>query len=281
MKLVSYVRLCRPFYSVPMALTFTLTVYYARGGVMADVWPATWLATTALLLLIAGAYALNDAADVEFDRLGAPERPIPAGEASRTGATILGLGLWVFGVALGSFVGPAAFPPVLWAVAMGLLLYDAFSKHLGVGKQWAVAILMTSLYPLAITFAGGATGSRARTLLPFAGWMFLSAYAGELLRDIRDRKSDAQVIGRRNWVQHRPRTWLYVASWLILLGAAVLVAPAFLGCRLMYVAGLPVVLAVAVWAALVRHYEPKLKLLYLEFVLVGVLTTLDVIVYGF
>ncbi|MBN1555129.1 MAG: UbiA family prenyltransferase [Phycisphaerae bacterium] len=281
MKLISYFRLCRLHYSVPMALTFLLTVYYARGGEMGDVWPVAWTATAALGLLISGAYVLNDAADVEFDRLGAPDRPIPAGQVSGTAATVVGLGLWVLGVAVGSFVGSAAFPPVFWTVAMGLLLYDAFSKRLGVGKQWMVAMLMTSLYPLAIGFSGGAWGSRAWTLLPFSVWMFLSSYAFELLRDIRDRKTDAQVLRRKNRVQRRPRTWLFVASWLILLGAAALVGPVFLGCRTLYAAGLPVVLIVAIWAAVRRHYEPKIKLLYVEFVLVGVLATLDVIVYGF
>lgn len=281
MKFVSYVRLTRPFYSVPMALTFTLTVYYARGGDMGGLWPGAWLATAAMLLLIAGAYALNDAADVEFDRIGAPDRPIPSGDVPRNAATVLGLGLWVFGVALGSFVGPAEFPIVFWTVAMGLLLYDMFSKRLSVAKPLAVAALVTSLYPLAVAFSGGAQGSRAWTLLPFAAWMFLSTCASELLRDIRDRKSDAQVLSRKNWVQRRPRTWMTAASWLILLGAAALVAPAFLGCGRIYAAGLPVVLGAAIWAALANHYEPKIKLVSIEFVLVGVLTTADVIVYGF
>jgi 4-hydroxybenzoate polyprenyltransferase len=281
MKIVSYVRLIRPFYSVPLALTFTLTVYYGSGGEIGALWPGVWLTTAILFLVVAGAYALNDAADVEFDRLGAPNRPIPSGDVPRAAATGLGLGLWVAGVILGSIFAPSVFTIVLWAVAMGLMLYNFFSKRLGVGKQLAVAILITSIYPLAIALLGGARGSRAWTLLPFAVWMFLSAYAGELLRDIRDRKADAQVLGKRNWVQRRPRTWMTVASWLVLLGAAVLVAPAFLGCRRLYAAGLPMVLGVAIWAALARHYEPKIKLLYLEFVLVGILTTLDVIVYGF
>jgi 4-hydroxybenzoate polyprenyltransferase len=281
MKVISYIRLFRPFYSVPFALTFLLTVYYGSGGEMGGVWPDAWLATAILFLVVAGAYALNDAADVEFDRFGAPDRPIPFGDVSRAAATILGLGLWISGVVLGSIFGSAEFTIVLWAVAVGLLLYDFFSKRLGVGKQFAVAALVTSIYPLAIAFLGVARGSRAWTLPPFAVWMFLSVYAGELLRDIRDRKADAQVLGRRNWVQRRPRSWMYVASWLILIGGLTLVTPAFLGCRGVYAAGLPVVLGVAIWASFVRHYEPKIKLLYVEFVLVGVLTTLDVIVYGF
>ena len=49
----------------------------------------------------------------------------------------------------------------------------------------------------------------------------------------------------------------------------------------LYAAGLPVVLGVAIWTAVTRHYEPKIKLIYVEFVLVGILATLDVIVYGF
>ncbi len=281
MKFLAYVRLTRPLYSVPLALTFLLTLYYARGGAMANLWPTAWQATIALWLLIAGGYVLNDVADVEFDRAGAPDRPIPAGEVSRNAATVAGLGLWGFGVLLGAFVGPAEFPILFWSLALGLLLYDKYSKRLGMGKPLAVAALVTSIYPLAIALAGGVQGSRASSLLPFAIWMFLSVYASELLRDIRDRKSDAQVQARVNWLQRRPRTWMTAASWLILLGATALIAPAFLGCRTIYTAGLPAVLGVAIWTALARHYEPKIKLISLEFVLVGILTTADVIIYGF
>lgn len=281
MKLVSYLRLCRPLYSVPMALALPLTIGYAGGGTRVGLGLDTVPATVALLLLIAGGYVLNDVADVELDRIGASHRPIPAGEVSRAAATILGLLLWGAGVVLGSFLGPREFPIVFWTVALVLLLYDGFSRRLGVGKPIAVAALATGVFPLAIAFLGGAEGRRAGTLPAFAVWMFLTAFASGLLRDIRDRRADAQILGRRNHVQRRPRTWMIVASWMVLLGALVLIAPAFLGCGRIYAAGLPLVLGMAIRTAITRHYEPKIKLLYGEFILVGILAAADGIVYGF
>lgn len=281
MKFAAYIRLCRLWYSLPTALGFALAVLYAGGQGPETLNPALGLATTAIFLVLAGACVLNDAADVEYDRFGAPDRPIPAGEVSRSVAAMVGMGLWVFGVALGSFVGPTGFPPALWAAALGLLLYDMYSKRLGVLKPWLAAALRTAVFPLAVVFAEGLRGSRGPALVPLAGGMFFSWVAGEVLRDIRDRRSDAQMRGRTNGIQRRPRTWLYAASWLILLGAVVLPAAAFLGCRPLYVAGLPVLLAVALWAALTRHYVSKLQLLNLEIFLTGLLAALDGVLYGF
>jgi 4-hydroxybenzoate polyprenyltransferase len=264
-----------------MALIFTLTVYYARGGQMAGWWPATWVATTALMLLICAAYVFNDLADVEYDKVNSPTRPLVEGQVRRRTAFALGSGLLLAGLYLGEIVGRERFYTLFLIVAVFTVLYDVFSKKLGLFKQLLVALLMTSIYPLAIDFSGGVQGSRAWTLLPFAIWVFLSSFAYEVLKDIRDRRGDAEVRGRRNWVQRRPRAWMIVASWLILLGALALIAPVLLGCRWIYLIGLPVVLLVAIRAAMARRGKPKIRMIYLEFVLVGIFTLLDVLAFGF
>ena len=63
--MLSYLRLCRAYYAVPMSLTFLLTVAYA-DGVGAAMTGSAAAGTAALALVIAAAYALNDVADVLF-----------------------------------------------------------------------------------------------------------------------------------------------------------------------------------------------------------------------
>ncbi len=78
--------------------------------------------------LYAGGVTMNDVFDAELDAKERPERAIPSGRASKTGATIFGLLL------LGMGIG-AAFQANMYsgwiAVSVGLLalVYDRFSKH--------------------------------------------------------------------------------------------------------------------------------------------------------
>ena len=191
---LSYLRLCRAYYAVPMALPFLLTVAYA-GGVGAAMTGSAAAGTAALALVIAAAYVLNDVADVGVDRLNAPRRPLPAGRVRRDGAAVLGGLLMAGGLALGLAARPG-FAAALAAVSAGLVAYDWTSKRLGPAKPLVVAALTTSLYPLALAQAGGAGGPRAPTLAVFPAWMFLTAWGYELLKDIRDAAGDAAI--------HRP-----------------------------------------------------------------------------
>ncbi|MCY2931275.1 MAG: UbiA family prenyltransferase, partial [Planctomycetota bacterium] len=167
--------LCRPYYAGPIALGFLLTVFYARGGDMTGQWPSVWLATAALALTIMSGHVLNDVFDRVvagvnltirsghvltdvFDRVvdgvNAPTRPMPAGRVRPGAAVAFGAALVAAGLALAwAFCRP--FAAVLSAVAAMLLFYNATSKRLGLAKPVVVALLMTSIYPLAFAQAGG------------------------------------------------------------------------------------------------------------------------------
>lgn len=248
-------------------------------------WPLA-LATIALGMVIAGAYVLNDVFDVLVDRINAPHRPIANNRISRKTATILAICLWITGISLGWYgavlAGHLWFGYTLSGVAVGLFLYDVFSKRLGVAKQLLVAILMTCIYPLALAQADGAQGSRAWALFTFAVWMFLSTHAFELLKDLRDCKGDAQVLGRKNIVHRYPLFWKNVSSVLVVMGGISLMIAMGLGMRAIYALGVFICLIpTIIFVMRVTKIENKIRLLYIEFVLVGILTTLDVIVYGF
>ena len=155
--------LCRLFYIVPIALTYLLTVYYARGGRMAGRWIGGGLSTAALALVLAGCYVLNDVFDIAADRVNDPKRAIASGAVPRRVAAVFGVVLTIAGLVLAAMCRPA-FLGALIGVAVGLAIYNATSKRLGPAKQAAVATLMICIYPLAVAQADGAQGPRAAEL---------------------------------------------------------------------------------------------------------------------
>ncbi len=78
--------------------------------------------------LYGGGVVLNDFFDAELDKAERPERPIPSGRASKTGAFILGVVLLSVGIQSASLV---SFTSALIALAVASLavMYDAWGKH--------------------------------------------------------------------------------------------------------------------------------------------------------
>lgn len=271
--------LCRPYYAIPFALTYLLTVYYARGGLMAGQWPGALLSAAALALLVAFAYVMNDVCDVAVDRLNAPRRPIASGRVRRRAAAVFAA------VLLGGAMALAGacrwqFLAVLAALAAGLIGYNLFSKRLGAFKQLCVAVLATGIYPLALAQAGGARGSRAGSLAVFPIWWFLTAVGYELLKDLRDAKGDRIAAAGALPLHRRARLWRRVSAGAIWAAALMLVGPALLGCRWVYMA----IAAAAMAAALAAGLLPTRRAIaavYVECWLVGAAATLDVLIFGF
>lgn len=274
--MIALLRLCRLYYALPLSLGYLCILLYARGGDLAGDGAGAAVTWAALLLVIAGAYALNDVVDVDVDRWNAPQRPLPAGRISRAAGLGVALLLLAGGLGLGA-LGRAAFAAVLAAVAAGLVLYDLTSKRLGAWKQPAVAALVVSLYPLAAAQAGGFRGPRARTLYVFPVWLFLTAWAYEVLKDVRDAPGDARaaVAGAAG----QPRAWRRAAGAAALVGVGVALWPLALGCGWAYLAvAAPGLLAAVAspWLGLRR----AIQALYLEVFLVALAAAVDVIARG-
>ncbi|MBE9006103.1 UbiA-like protein EboC [Fortiea sp. LEGE XX443] len=123
----AYLQLLRPA-NIITAWADIMAGFAASGYfVEANVIPLLWLllATTGLY---GGGIVFNDVFDAELDAEERPERPIPSGRASRTGASLLGSLLLIMGV--------VAAVQVSWvsgilaiAIATAALLYDAIGKH--------------------------------------------------------------------------------------------------------------------------------------------------------
>lgn len=123
-RLAGYAQLARPANLVTAAAD--VAAGYAIAG--APGWGKLAALAAASMLLYAGGVALNDAFDAARDASERPERPIPSGRASRTGAFVFGAVLLVAGIGVAGTVGGASLL-VAAAVALAALFYDADAKH--------------------------------------------------------------------------------------------------------------------------------------------------------
>jgi len=270
-------RLCRPYYALPISLGFLLTVFYARGGQMTGAWPLASLATAALALMIMAGHVLNDVFDVAVDRINSPTRPIPSGRVSRAAAAAFGSALAAAALLI-AWLSCRPFAAVLTGVGGLLVLYNATSKRLGLAKPAVVAALMTTIYPLAFAQAGGVGGPRAGALAVFPVLVFLLTLSYELLKDVRDVAGDRQV-ARPGPLQRDPALWRGIAHGIGLLAAPLLVGPFLLGCRWVYLAGAGVSFCL-ILAAVFLPIRHAIVAGYLQVALIGVAAALDVAVLG-
>jgi 4-hydroxybenzoate polyprenyltransferase len=276
--IVSLLRLCRLYYAIPMSLAYLLTVYYACGGQMAGRWAGAILSTTALGLVIAGGYVLNDVRDRLIDRINAPDRPVASGRIASVPAGVCAAGLMLVGLGLAALCPPALFV-TLSAVCGALVFYDLFSKRLGVFKQILAAALMASIYPLAFAQAGCVRGPRAGSLAAFPIWLFLTAFGYEILKDIRDRAGDPAIAGRPTAIRRNPRLWRRIASVAIAASSLILLVPFFSGCRWVYLAGALGAIAMAAMSTF-GSVGLAIRLVYAECFLVGLAAAADVAIFG-
>ncbi|MEM6401174.1 MAG: UbiA-like protein EboC [Cyanobacteria bacterium P01_D01_bin.116] len=126
-RLWAYLQLTRPA-NIITAWTDVFAGIAASGfAVLDNPLPVAWLilATTGLY---GGGVVLNDVFDAELDAKERPERPIPSGRTSLSGATFLGSVLLIIGVLAAAQVSWLSFS-IACAVAAAALLYDAYAKH--------------------------------------------------------------------------------------------------------------------------------------------------------
>ena len=276
--MIDLLRLCRLYYTVPMSFILMLTIWYAAGEATPGQRGAAFRATAALAMIIAGGYAINDACDRRVDRINAPHRPIPAGRVHPATAAIWGSTLVLGGLGIAS-TARWQYLAALACVTVVMVFYDVTSKRLGFGKQLIVAFLMTSFYPLAFAQAGDTTSSRVPTLYIFPAWLFLTSFAYEILKDIRDIRGDRVARGMPTWIERRPSLALGIARGAMVASAVALAGPAFVGCGWIYAAIIPVAMFLAIRAASLPR-ERAMMAIYAECVVVGIAATADIMVLG-
>jgi decaprenyl-phosphate phosphoribosyltransferase len=178
--LFGLVRAARPRQWIKQGLVLAAP---AAGGILLDpaVWPRLALAVAAFCLASSGAYLVNDALDVESDRLH-PEkrhRPVASGQVPVGAALVAGAALGV----LGLLTAAAVRPVLTLLVAAYLALTAAYSTYL---KHRVVLDLagVSGGFILRAAAGGVATG------LPLSQWFLLVALFGSLVLVAGKRRSE-------------------------------------------------------------------------------------------
>ena len=274
----AWLELIRLHYSLPLVWPFALTGWYAAGGNLAGRYASLALACGALVSLLCGTYCLNDVLDVRFDAINAPHRPICSGRISRRRGAWAAVGGFLAALGLAAAAGGGFFVAIC-LLAGALVGYDFSSKQLKRAKPFVAAALVTAIYPLAFVQAGGIVGPRAASLPCFAAWVFLTICGYELFKDIRDRRGDAKGRSARPL---RPRRYWILGNLTIALGLLAFLPAGGLGMSKAYIpAVLVLIFPIGVWAIVTRRLRNKFIAVYAEFLAMGVITTLDPLIFGF
>lgn len=138
------------------------------------------------ILLTAAANVINDFYDVESDRINKPERPIPAGQVSRSSARKTAMILYLSGIAAGALINQTA---LILATIASVLTY-AYSARLKSTSFWG-NLLVALLTSLAFIYGGVAVGRVKESLIP-ALFSFFFHFGREVLKDIQDMEGDSK-----------------------------------------------------------------------------------------
>jgi 4-hydroxybenzoate polyprenyltransferase len=113
------------------------------------------VASIALSLFYVAGMFLNDAFDAAFDAAVRADRPIPAGDVSRTEVFAVGAALMAAGALLLAWL-PYRLPALMWGAALGaaILFYDYQHK----GRSFGPVVMGACRALVYATAAAGATG---------------------------------------------------------------------------------------------------------------------------
>jgi 4-hydroxybenzoate polyprenyltransferase len=260
-------------------LGLVVIVAYIVGGDVGAVEGSLAGAFFALCCCISGGYVLNDVCDVAVDAINCPGRMMTAGRVGKRAGVALAVCLFAGGLVIGSFCGGAFFL-VLCMISAGLVFYDIYSKRIGIFKDVLVAVLVTSLYPLAFTLARPAQTGVLKSLYIFPVWLFLSAFGYEMLKDIRDIEGDRLGTGKLLQSYGGGRGF-EVAARIIIVGASVIsVLPFLLGyCKFIYMGCSVVAVLLALFSL---RYRPgvAIRFIYAEIFLIAGGSMVDLLVFG-
>lgn len=170
--LLAYLQLMRPANIVTAIADILLG--YAVSGAVVSFWGTDsneivllqplslmWLVLSTIGLY-GGGVVMNDVFDLELDQVERPERPIPSGRASLSGATLLGISLLIFGIVMAAQVSVRS-AIVAGIVGFLAVLYDAFGKH------------HTYLGPINMGACRGGNLLLGMSVLPFSTFSFVFA----------------------------------------------------------------------------------------------------------
>ncbi len=275
---IALVRLMRLYYSLPLAGGLIVIFAYVRAGDLAPVATEAVMGFFSLFAAIAGGYVLNDICDVRVDAVNSPRRVLVRGQVPIGFARGLAVVMFAVSMLLAGFVSFWFFMLVCAVIAL-LIVYDLYSKRMGIFKDVLVAVLTVSLYPLAFSLGPAVESVRLKALWIFPVWLFLTTVGYEMLKDIRDIRGDGQVCMSAAKLR-QSRAFLYTARGILVLAGAVSVLPSLLGyCQGLYLACSVAALVLAVLSAF-GPPRASIRFIYAEVVVVTAGSMADLLLFG-
>jgi geranylgeranylglycerol-phosphate geranylgeranyltransferase len=214
-QLRAYIQLSRP---VNVFITFVciLVACWIAGGMVSS-WLLLFFAGLTGALVAAGANAINDAFDIDIDRINRPDRPLPSGALTVRDARRMWLVVSLTAIVINLFLNTAALLVVILSIVL-LAVYSARLKRTVLVGNVVIG-LMTGM---AFIYGGMVVGHGERALVP-AIFAFLINLTRELVKDIEDREGDQKEQAKTLPVQYGvvPTLLLATTSLLILVGATI------------------------------------------------------------
>ena len=249
--LVAFFRLIRSLNLLFIAITQYLFQYCIVIPVLQKYGATTVFTTLTFALLVlasvciaAAGYIINDYFDINIDKVTKPERLVIERVIHRRSAILWHIGLSVAGIVLSAIV--ALKIHVWWLVfanigcVIALWLYSTtFKKQLLTGNiiislltAWVVMVIGFITHYKVVLDPDGYAGVQASRLMRFtflyAGFAFIISLIREVIKDIEDMQGDA-----RYGCKTMPIVWgvnvskVFIATWLIVLIAALLIVEAY------------------------------------------------------
>lgn len=155
-------------------------------------------------LAASGTYFLNDAADVEADRLHPTKRyrPIAAGEIPLGLARIVGVASILSAVALALVVA--------WQLAVVVAAYVTLTTTYSL---WMKHVAVLDVVGVAAGFVLRAIAGAAAVDVPISDWFFIVASFGSLFMVVGKRRAEAEELGA-DAAEFRPTLGIYPTSYL-------------------------------------------------------------------
>jgi decaprenyl-phosphate phosphoribosyltransferase len=155
-------------------------------------------------LAASGTYFLNDAADIEADRLHPKKRlrPIAAGEISLEMARVLGVAM-----ILGSVAAAWA---VNWHLAVVIASYVALTTTYSL---WMKHVAVLDIVGVAAGFVLRTIAGAAAVDVPISDWFFIVVTFGSLLMVVGKRRAELEEMGA-DAAEFRPTLGVYPTDYL-------------------------------------------------------------------
>ena len=194
-----YLRLFR-FGNGIMGIVGTLVgAFIAVGLDITDHYVNLAISCLVVLSFMAGGNSLNDYIDIEIDRIGHPDRPLPMGEIRPRTALILGISGMLLAGILSLFTGSLLVTCTLLIAAVMMISYELVLKQRGFVGNLTIAVLTGMIF-----LFGGAVVDNIEANYIIALMAVLVSIGREITKDIEDMGSDEgratlpMKIGMRN-----------------------------------------------------------------------------------